>query len=142
MNKDTDAALLRSFVTEGDENAFSALVARYAPMVRGVALRCTGEEGLADEVTQTVFTVLTRKASSIPAGHLLGWLHKSASFAALDARRKSRRYQRALADLGRQPDAMNTSQETSGSEASAWAGIRPHLDEAISSLPEKSRGPV
>jgi RNA polymerase sigma factor (sigma-70 family) len=134
MDNDTDAALLRSFVTEGDETAFSALVARYVPMVRGVALRCTGEEHLADEVTQTVFTVLTRKAPSIPAAHLPGWLHKSASFAALAARRKCRRYQRALAGLSRQPEAMNTRPETS-----SWTSIRPHLDEAISSLPEKSR---
>ncbi|HWB06556.1 MAG TPA: sigma-70 family RNA polymerase sigma factor [Verrucomicrobiales bacterium] len=138
----TDAELLRNFVTADDGNAFSLLVARYAPMVHGVALRCTGEESLADEVTQTVFTVLTRKAASISPAHLPGWLHKSATFVSLAARRKSRRYQKALADLGRQPNAMDTSQELPGPENSTWSEARPHLDEAISNLPEKSRKPV
>lgn len=137
----TDAELLKSFVNQGSEDAFAALVSRHAAMVRGVALRCIGDETLADEVTQTVFTVLTRRASSVPSAHLAGWLHKTASFAALAARRKSRRYQQALEELSLQQDTMSTSRQNN-SEDAVWEEIRPHLDEAISSLPEKTRQPV
>lgn len=95
----TSAWLLRRFAAGGDGKAFSELVGRHAAMVRGVALRCTGDAALADEVAQSVFTLLARRAASVPAEHLGGWLHNTAFLTAGNARRRSLRYRKALEEL-------------------------------------------
>jgi RNA polymerase sigma factor (sigma-70 family) len=141
QNTDSDFQLLRRF-TRGDEAAFAGLVERHAAMVRGVALRCTEDAGLAEEVSQSVFVLLARRASSIPSEHLSGWLHNTAFLTARNARRNSLRYRQALRELGHHPDIMNPSERSSGFAASPWEDIRPHLDEAVYGLPENARRPV
>lgn len=140
MDQRSDLDLLRRFSREGDEKAFEKLVERHAPMVRGVSLRCTGDPALATEITQSVFTLLARKAGTIAEGHLSGWLHNAAFLEARNVTRKSGRYRRVLQELNTQTDMNSFSSEDP--EQSCWADVRVHLDEAISQLPEKARHPV
>src|SRR5436190_20998645 len=139
-NTDSDRELLWRFAAEGQEKAFGGLVDRHAAMVRGVALRCTGDAALSDEVTQSVFFLLARRAASVPAEHLGGWLHRTAFLTARNARRKSLRYEQALRELGRHHDVMT--QTSDSSEGSPWEEIHPCLDEAVARLPERARRPV
>src|SRR5215813_12901037 len=56
-----DHQLLKAYV-EGDEQAFETLVEKYFRMVYTVAARQTGDSHLAEEIAQSVFLILSRKA--------------------------------------------------------------------------------
>lgn len=140
---DSDTDNLRQFTDRRDEAAFVRLVDRHAPMVRGVALRCTGDAALADEVTQSVFFLLACKAASVPKDHLGGWLHRTTFLTARNARRKSLRYKQALRELSQQPDAMTASSiPDPQSQSAPWEEVHPRLDDAVARLPERARQPV
>jgi RNA polymerase sigma factor (sigma-70 family) len=128
MDSDTD--LLRRFATTGEEAAFSLLVARHAGMMQGVAVRCTEDHALAEEVTQTVFTILVRKARTLEHECLVGWLHRTTFLEARNARRKASRYQRALQRFGGTTGCL---------ESTPAEGILPYLDEALTRLPARYR---
>lgn len=131
-----DAELLRRYALEHDNEAFSELVQRTIDFVYSAALRqCRGNAALAQEVTQLVFTDLSRRAKTLvnhPA--LAGWLHTATRFAAMkvlrsEGRRKNREqqaaeYQSLLAE------------ETSPID---WTRLQPVLDEAIGELKERDR---
>src|SRR5438093_13579039 len=72
----TDTELLRSYAHDRSESAFSELVHRHIDMVYSAALRETrGNASLAEDITQSVFAELARKASKLerhPA--FAGWL--------------------------------------------------------------------
>lgn len=80
-----DHQLLSAYV-QGDEQAFETLVEKYFRMVYTVAARQTGDPHLAEEIAQSVFIILSRKArgfsskSSIP-----GWLLRTTRFVCRDA---------------------------------------------------------
>jgi RNA polymerase sigma factor (sigma-70 family) len=140
---DSDRELLGRFADSGEEGAFGCLVDRYAAMVRGVALRCTGDAAMSDEVAQSVFFLLARRAASVPADHLGGWLHRTAFLTARNARRNSLRYKQALRELGQQHDVMTeTSNAETHVQGAPWEEIHPCLDEAVARLPERARTPV
>src|ERR1035437_8363877 len=88
-----DAELLRQYAQSGSETAFAELVTRYLPLVYAAALRQgRGDQALANDVAQTVFIDLARKASSLLERKLLaGWLYSSARLAASKAVRGDRR---------------------------------------------------
>ena len=56
-----DHQLLRAY-SRGDEQPFEILVERYFRMVYTVAARQTGDLHLAEEIAQSVFLILSRKA--------------------------------------------------------------------------------
>ena len=66
-----DAQLLRQYA-EGSEAAFGELVSRYVNLVYSAALRQTGNVQHAQDVAQTVFTTLARKARALPGNVVLG----------------------------------------------------------------------
>lgn len=133
MGMDTDSELLKRFAASGDPEAFAALVTRHAPMVHGVALRRTGDRVMAEEVTQTVFAILARKARTLPDRNVTAWLHNAAFFEARNARRKAARYSEALQQFSEQMTDMQTTADPSLED------MRLHLDEAMSRLPDKAR---
>src|ERR1043166_4655424 len=55
-----DHQLLNAYAG-GDEQAFETLVEKYFRMVYTVAARQTGDSHLAEEITQSVFLILSRK---------------------------------------------------------------------------------
>src|SRR5439155_16673680 len=98
-----DIQLLSRFAKGGDEEAFLQLVTRHLDLVYSCALRqVNGDAHLAQDVTQTVFADLARKARSLQRRVTLsGWLYDAARFAAIKAvrgqRRRQAREQQALA---------------------------------------------
>src|SRR5216117_1397943 len=88
-----DGELLRRYTETNSENAFAELVERHLNLVYSAALRqVNGDAHLAQDVAQTVFADLARKAASLARRPVLtGWLYTSAHFAAAKAVRTERR---------------------------------------------------
>jgi RNA polymerase sigma factor (sigma-70 family) len=128
----SDAERLREYVRSGSEEAFREIVQQHAAMVHGAALRRTGNDVLAEEITQAVFTLLARKASAL-SNHtsLAGWLHRTTRFVAMEALRQERRHQARLDELTRMSD--------SDSASATWEQIAPELDEALHRLGDSDR---
>ena len=89
----TYGELLRRYASERSEAAFGELVRRHVNLVYSAALRqVNGDADLAEDVTQTIFTDLARKAGRL-ARHtsLSGWLYTSTRFLATNIRRAEHR---------------------------------------------------
>jgi RNA polymerase sigma factor (sigma-70 family) len=127
----TDWELLEDFVQRQSDEAFQQIVGRYADMVMAAALRQVGDAHLAEDVTQAAFIVLARRAASVPARHLPGWLLKTTRFCANVALKKqSRRYRHEKEAAQRRPTVAPPA------DASALE-VSQGLDEAISRLRAK-----
>src|SRR6266704_3009368 len=89
----TDVELLRSYAESGSEVAFAELVRRRLNLVYSAAMRqLNGDAHLAQDVAQTVFADLARKAAALSRREsLTGWLFTSTHFAAAKAVQKERR---------------------------------------------------
>jgi RNA polymerase sigma factor (sigma-70 family) len=137
MHEGSDAQLLREYAGHGDEAAFREIVARHTDLVYSSALRQVGSPDLAQDVAQSVFTDLARKAPELAASSkehasLLGWLYRSTRYAALnqlrDDRRRQARERQIMQDF---PTAIESEPE--------WDHVRPVLDEAMAELGEDDR---
>jgi len=126
-----DAELLQRYVADRSEAAFAELVRRHINLVYSVALRrVNGQAHLAEDVTQSVFTDLARKAPAL-VGHTVvpAWLFTSARYAAAQVMRTERRRQL------REQEA-HTMHELLSDESSPadWDRLRPVLDDALDQL--------
>ena len=89
----SNGELLRSYTEAASEEAFGELARRYLDLVYSAALRqVNGDAPCAQDVAQSVFTDLARKAGSLTnrAG-LAGWLYTNTHHAAANAVRGERR---------------------------------------------------
>lgn len=88
-------ALLVDYVENGTESAFRDLVARYIDLVYSTALRRVGGDvHLAQDVAQTVFLHLARKARRLPRSVMLGgWLYQATCNVTATVTRAERRRQ-------------------------------------------------
>ncbi|HZL33658.1 MAG TPA: RNA polymerase sigma factor [Tepidisphaeraceae bacterium] len=132
---ETDLALLRRF-EEGDQAAFSEIVRRYAGMVFSICRRIVGDRARAEEISQETFYKLMTRPASVSQS-LGGWLHRAATRLAVDERRSdtARRRREAQAAVDR-VEADGSVPDDSGPR---WADVSPHIDEALTALPEDSR---
>ena len=123
----TDAELLESFAITRSDEAFAAIVRRHVNLVYATTVRRVKDPHLAEDVTQAVFFVLSKKAMKLPRSTVLaGWLYQTACFVSADAiKMKMRRehHEREGAILRRAPAA-----------ADAWENISPHLETALDAL--------
>jgi RNA polymerase sigma factor (sigma-70 family) len=129
-----DSELLRHFAKTNSEDAFAELVKRHVNLVYSAALRQVGGDAhLAQDVAQTVFTDLARKAGSLARRETLtGWLYTSAHFAAAKiARTENRRHDR-------EEKFMRELTNENAPELD-WEKIRPTLDEVMHELKETDR---
>ena len=60
-----DMDLVRQYARTKSEEAFATLVSRHVNLVHSVALRQVRDPHLAEEIAQTVFIILARKAGSL-----------------------------------------------------------------------------
>src|SRR5688572_7653771 len=132
-----DRQLLSRFAKEGDEHAFRELVTRHVNFVYSVALRLVaGDVHLAQDVTQTVFADLARKAGRLSRHVVLsGWLHEATRFAAAKFVRTERRRR------AREQEAV-VMQKLSTESNPDWAELAPLLDSAIGELKRRDRDAV
>src|SRR3977135_1975501 len=91
-----DTELLQFFAERGSEDAFQALVDRNINLVYSVARHTARDPHLAEEIVQTVFVILARKAARLgKVKALSGWLYRTTRLAALQAvRNECRRRER------------------------------------------------
>ena len=138
---DEDSELLRRYADEKSEEAFAALVRRHLDLVYSVALRQVGGDAhLAQDVAQTVFTSLARKAATL-AGRPVhgGWLYRTAQFTAIDVvRAESRRRAREVEAQTMHDFSLNPNP----GGAVDWEKLRPTLDQAIGELDDADRDAV
>jgi RNA polymerase sigma factor (sigma-70 family) len=87
----TDSELLQEFVRHKSDAAFAEIVSRYSNLVFAAARRQVSEPHLAEDVTQTAFIVLARRAESVSAPRLAAWLLVTTRLCALDAIKKQNR---------------------------------------------------
>ncbi len=132
-----DARLLNRFVKGGEEAAFRELVGRQFGLVYSVALRqLNGDTHLAQDVAQTVFTDLARKARFLSSNVVLsGWLYEAARFAASNLIRNEQR--RRVRE--QEASAMH---ELSPASNPDWEQLHPVLDSAMGQLSAKDRNAV
>jgi RNA polymerase sigma factor (sigma-70 family) len=132
----SDAELLRRFVAQGEQTAFTALVTRHAALVWGVCCRALRREQDAEDAFQATFLALARQAGTIRNREAVGgWLYGVASRVAAKAGARERRSQ-ARARAARRPPAV----DGPATEA-AWRELQAILDEEVRRLPDKYRAP-
>lgn len=123
------------YVEQGSREALEELARGHVDLVYSAALRQTGDASLAEDVTQAVFLVLAKKASTIREKEALGgWLLTVTRHVSVNAMKKEirqRHYERAAA----KPESV-------AQEAAAWEMASPLLDEAMSKLPVGDRDAV
>jgi len=137
MQPNDASALLREYATGGSESAFKEIVRRHVDLVYSTALRRVGRDAqLAAEVTQTVFTDLARKASSLPTGIVLaGWLHRHTCYRAATALRAETR-RRTREQKAAEMNAIDQSSNET------WPHLAPLLDDALQRLATRDRDAV
>jgi uncharacterized protein (TIGR03435 family) len=130
-----DWQLLNDYATPNSEEAFHALVERYAGMVYHTALRQLGNPHAAEEVAQAVFIILARKAATIRRQTTLyGWLFRATRFAVLNQRRQEKNRARREQEAYAMQSASNSDDLNP-----VWEQITPHLDDALDKLPVMDR---
>ena len=140
MNDESE--LLRRYADERAEAAIAEIVRRHIGLVYHAALRQTGDASLAEDVTQTVFTDLARKAGALARrASITGWLYTSTRFAAAKARRgEQRRRAREQEVYAMQTTAMDGVGDLAAK--ADWEQLRPVIDEALLALDERDREAV
>jgi len=132
-----DTELLRRYVADRSQAAFTELVTRHLDLVYSAAFRRTdGDAALAEDIAQQVFTTLARNAAAL-RGHTLlpGWLYVATRHATASALRAERRRK------AREQEAQAMNQLTSSPEMD-WRQLRPELDAVIDQLDDRDRDAV
>ena len=132
-----DRDLIQQYVRDRSETAFSELVHRHMDLVYASALRlAAGDTQLAQDVSQSVFFDLARKARALAhMESLTGLLHTATRYAALDAIRKEQR-RRA------REDHVALMNESDPGLPLDWDELRPVLDDAVGRLKDADRDAV
>jgi RNA polymerase sigma factor (sigma-70 family) len=131
-----DMALVQEYAQSNSERAFSTLVSKHVNLVYSVALRQVRDPLLAEEITQSVFIILARKAKSLsPMTILSGWLCRTARNVSADTLKIQRRRQ-----IREQESQMHSI--LNEPEPGVWNQVAPMLDEALGALGEKEHDAV
>ena len=136
----TDYELLSTYLDSNDQQAFTQLVQQHIHLVYAAALRQVGDATLADDITQTVFVLLSRKASTLADEKtiLSLWLLKTTRYVAMNAIKyasRRRKHERKAAQ-------MKPEQTREGYSTSHWQQVAPLLDDALEQLRKQDRAAV
>ena len=136
QKNECDSRLIREFVLERSESAFTALVQRHMNLVFGVAMRATSNRSASEEISQNVFMELAKKAMWLQNREsLAAWLHRatlleSKQWWRSECRRKAR--EETAANL-------ETTMKTNADDTPACSSM---LDEALLQLRDGDRQAV
>jgi RNA polymerase sigma factor (sigma-70 family) len=132
----TDGQLLDRFAATRDEAAFTTLVERHGPLVRGVCRRLLPDDNDIDDAFQATFLVLARKARTLRRPQsLVCWLHGVAQRIALNQRKSAARrdkHEKGAAAMAR----------VATEDFEPEPDLRPLLDEELRALADKYRVPL
>jgi len=137
-----DSELLGRYARTRSEDAFAELVRRHVNLVYSATLRqVNGDAHLAQDVAQTVFTDLARKAGPLARREkLTGWLYTSAHFAAAKIARTENRRRDREETFMREPTTENVPEVGRVIPcAPDWEQLHPVLDAAMHELKETDR---
>jgi RNA polymerase sigma-70 factor (ECF subfamily) len=139
---DTDD-VLRARMIAGDERALAVVYDRHAPMVFGLARRVTGNDQLADDVVQEVFSHLWRMPERIDLarGSIRSYLGVLAHRRAVDEVRRSVRQSRLESRAGDGVEAV-ASHEDDLVDAGAARWRTERLCKLLADLPSDQREAV
>src|SRR5262249_1365227 len=127
--------LLQRWLARRDEAAFELLLWRHGPMVLALCRRLLRHAQDAEDAFQATFLTLVRKAGSIANREALAaWLYKVAYRVALRARA-------AAATRAALPITSMDLPAAEPAQDLLWRDLRPVLDEEVSRLPARFRGP-
>src|SRR5688572_6847542 len=134
---ETDWTLLRDYAERRSHDAFAALVTRYVNLVYSAALRQTRDCHKAEEITQSVFIVLARKAETLTEQTILSsWLLSATRYLAADARKteiRRKAHERKAAEMAARSEGIPRPANKT------WDDIAPLLDDAMDELEESTR---
>lgn len=132
MPDKNDDEWLAEYAASGSEEAFAALTKRYLNLVYSAAVRQVRDSHLAEEITQTVFIILSRKARALRPGTVLpGWLLCTTRFTCTNVLVSQHRRQKREEEAARMQNMP--------SEEFNWEQMAPFLDEAMADLGKKDR---
>lgn len=130
MGVETDLDLAAR-ASKGDRNAFSELVRRHQPTVRGMTRRLSGgHQADADDLSQAAFLKAWSQIGSFAGGTFRSWVCTIAYREFLQVRRKGRAQSRIV-------DA--TKVLSFGRYQAELSGVGQDLDKALSELPNEQR---
>jgi RNA polymerase sigma factor (sigma-70 family) len=129
----SDGDLLDRFARDRDQAAFELLVWRHGGFVLSTCRRILGDEHLAEDAFQATFLVLARKAHSLHAQNIPGWLHRVARRTSARAERRRRKVSARETVLAGEPPA---------DESRPDRDLATVLDSEVGRLPERFRLPV
>lgn len=100
MNGVEDEVLVRRVAGSGDEEALRALYDRYSGLIFGAGIRYLGDRGLAEDLTQDVFTAVWRSAGSFDESRatFATWIYRITRNRATDLIRRRRARVRTVGD--------------------------------------------
>ena len=134
----SDSELLRRYAHERSEAAFATLVGRHVDLVYAAALRQVRRPHLAQEVAQTVFIELAKRARSLGSVQVLAaWLYTVTRRRAIDMIRSETRRRAHEA-----PGGDTELSTASATETADWAQTAPVLDEAMQTLSSEERSAI
>ena len=127
-----DFELLTTWRDERSQAAFEQIVRRHVALVLGVCRRELLDSHSAEDATQAVFVILSKKAGSIRAGTVLeGWLFNTARNVCSNIRRKERARLRHERAAGLQRAAVKSQPRSDHAEVA--------VDRALGRLREADR---
>src|ERR1700704_6797309 len=136
MQELDDNALLREYTEHDSEAAFASLVTRHVNKVYSVALRHPRNPHQAEEITQAVFVILSRKSRHMGKRVILsGWLYQTARLTAVT-------FIRSKIPRARREQEAHMQTLLNESESDVWPQIAPLLDAAMAGLSEVDRHAV
>jgi RNA polymerase sigma factor (sigma-70 family) len=131
-----DRELIAAYVRDGSNTAFGELVRRHIAWVYSIANRQVGNAALAEDVAQSVFVLLARKAGSLQSQTVLaGWLFRTTRFVANRALRAERRRRLREQTAARMIQTITTPHINEA----GWDKLEPQIDEAVANLSESDR---
>lgn len=130
----SDAALVARYAKTRDAEAFAELFRRYGGLVYGTCLRMTGNLHDAEDLAQGCFLDLARQCETV-RDSLPGWLHRVAI-------NRSSELMRGESRRRRREEAWARAASSQDDRAQMWEQTAPHVDEAVSGLPDELRLPI
>jgi RNA polymerase sigma factor (sigma-70 family) len=129
-----DALLLKKYVDGQDQEAFADLVGRHGGWLKSAARRQLRDGQLAEDVTQAVFLLLSKRAKGIMHTRVSGWLFLAMGYCIRETKR------RRMQQIAGEKEVASMRKEAV--EEARWQEIAPELDEAVGKLGKADREAV